>query len=82
MNLERAVYHVKHPTVDRITPWFAYASYLYEKDAGTTTKNLRQYVDYALSVLYDGEGNSLVMAVTDVRDCADVSKLSSKILGD
>jgi len=82
MNLKRAVYHVKHPVVDKVTPWFAYAGYLHEKGTGKITMNLENYVMDALSSFYDGEGNPLLMAVTDVRYCTDISKLSTKVLGD
>ena len=58
MNLKRAVYHVKHPVVDKVTPWFAYAGYLHEKGTGKTTMNLENYVMDALSSFYDGEGKS------------------------
>ena len=60
MNLKRAVYHVKHPVVDKVTPWFAYAGYLHEKGTGKTTMNLENYVMDALSSFYDGEGNPLL----------------------
>lgn len=82
MNLQTVVYHIKHPVLDKITPWFAYAGYLHEKATGTTTMNLDNYVADALASCYDGEGKPLLMAITNVEECTDISKLSLKILGD
>jgi hypothetical protein len=82
MSLKTAIFHVKHPVVDRITAWFAYASYVHEKATGGTTKDLNDYVADALSRLFDADGNCLILAVTYVNKDTDASTLSTRALGD
>ncbi|MDA8837846.1 hypothetical protein N9N26_01120 [Candidatus Poseidoniales archaeon] len=82
MNLKTVIYHVKHPVVDSITAWWAYAGYHHEKATGGTTKDLNNYVADALSRLYDADGNSLILAVTHLNKDTNVSELSARALGD
>lgn len=82
MNPKLAIYHLKHPVTDKVTAWFPYAAYLEFKASSETYMDFRHYLSDMLLGLTDGEGNSLVLAITEADYNTDISKLSMNVLGD
>ena len=82
MNPKLAIYHLKHPVSDRVTAWFPYAAYLGLKASSETYMDFSHYLTDMLRDLTDGEGNSLILAITEANYNTDISKLSMNVLGD